>query len=96
MPALAKFMAIPPPMVPAPMTATRLTGRIDVPVSNPGNLPTSRSAKNTWRRASDSVEASASLNSSPSRARPSASGKLQAASIAATTRCGALWPFQRD
>ncbi|MNZ86611.1 hypothetical protein D3C78_1054330 [compost metagenome] len=95
MPTLAKFMAMPPPMVPAPITATFSMLRSGRLASMPGMRPASRSAKNTWRSAVDCAEASACLNSSTSRASPCSSGRLQDASTAARTRRGARRLFQR-
>ena len=46
MPALAKFMAMPPPMVPAPMIPTEATGTTGVAAGTSGIFHTSRSAKN--------------------------------------------------
>ena len=45
MPALANDIAMPPPIVPAPMMATRLTGRGLVPSGTPETFAASRSAK---------------------------------------------------
>jgi hypothetical protein len=45
MPALAKHIAMPPPIVPAPMTAPLAIGRGFVPSGIPGTLAASRSAK---------------------------------------------------
>ena len=47
MPALTKFMAIPPPIVPAPMIPTEVTGIVGVLGGTSGIFHTSRSAKNT-------------------------------------------------
>ena len=47
MPALRKFIEMPPPMVPAPITPTFLTGRISVSSGTSGILLAARSAKNT-------------------------------------------------
>jgi hypothetical protein len=47
MPALRKFMAMPPPIVPAPRMPTELTGSVGVSSGRSGILRTSRSAKNT-------------------------------------------------
>ncbi len=65
-------MAMPPPIVPAPMTATRRISRCGVSFASPGTLATSRSAKNTCRWAADCGEFSSSTNSSRSRAMPAA------------------------
>ncbi len=45
MPALAKFMAMPPPMVPAPITAAFFTSLAGVSDGTSGILAASRSAK---------------------------------------------------
>src|SRR5438552_9148394 len=55
MPALAKHMAMPPPMVPAPTTAALRISRTGVSSGTPGILVVWRSAKNMWRSAFDSV-----------------------------------------
>ena len=55
MPALAKFMAMPPPMVPAPMTATRFDRARRRVGGHVGDLGASRSAKKAWRCACDWV-----------------------------------------
>jgi hypothetical protein len=49
MPALAKHIAMPPPMVPAPITAARAISRGLVPAGRSGIFSASRSAKKTWR-----------------------------------------------
>ena len=46
MPALAKHIAMPPPMVPAPMIAAFLIGRTGVSSGTSGILVVWRSAKN--------------------------------------------------
>ena len=61
-PALAKFMAMPPPMVPAPITATDRTGRVGVLEGTSGILAAARVAKKTCRNALDSVLFSSSTN----------------------------------
>ena len=53
MPAFAKFIAMPPPIVPQPMTAADATGRAGVPFGTSGILPAARSAKNACRCAFD-------------------------------------------
>jgi hypothetical protein len=55
MPALAKFMAIPPPMVPAPITAADLIVLSGVSEGTSGTFDAVRSPKNAWRKAFDSV-----------------------------------------
>ena len=54
-PALAKFIAMPPPMVPAPMTATDLMARSGVLDGTSGTFAAARVEKNTCRNALDSV-----------------------------------------
>ena len=71
MPALAKFIAMPPPMVPAPMTAADLIGRFGVSSGTSGILLAARSPKKAWRSAFDSVVCTSSMNSSRSNFRPS-------------------------
>ena len=67
MPALRKFIAMPPPMVPAPITPTFSIVRVGVSSGTSGILLAARSAKNAWRSAFDSrASASASMNSSRS------------------------------
>ena len=51
MPALRKFIAMPPPIVPAPITATFLISRIGVSAGTSGILLAARSAKKAWRSA---------------------------------------------
>ncbi len=51
MPAFRKFMAMPPPMVPAPITATVLIARIGVSAGTSGIFAAARSAKKAWRSA---------------------------------------------
>ena len=51
MPAFRKFIAMPPPIVPAPMTATRWTGRSGVSSGTSAILLAARSAKKAWRSA---------------------------------------------
>ena len=51
MPALRKFIEMPPPMVPAPMTATEAIGRSGVSAGTSGMRLAARSAKKAWRSA---------------------------------------------
>ncbi len=62
MPAAAKHIAMPPPMVPAPITAARFTSRALEPAMS-GTLAASRSAKKIWRWAFDWSPATSSRNS---------------------------------
>ena len=80
---------MPPPMVPAPITAARATAWIGVPRGTSGTLAASRSAKNRWRSARDSIETTQSANSARSRAEPSANGRCIAASIPSIAASGA-------
>ena len=54
MPALRKFMEMPPPMVPAPITATLAIWRCGVSSGTSAILDAARSAMNRWRSARDS------------------------------------------
>ena len=54
-PAFAKVMAMPPPMVPAPITAHVAILRCGVLSLRPATLPAARSAKNACRSACDSA-----------------------------------------
>ncbi len=82
-------MAIPPPIVPAPTTATRSIVRAFVPSARSGILAAARSAKNAWRSARDSGVCTSSRNCARSKASPSANGLLTAAATAFTHRSGA-------
>src|SRR5467141_903384 len=68
MPALAKHIAMPPPMVPAPITAARLISRAFVP-SGRVSLAASRSAKKICRCAFASGLTTSSWNMARSRER---------------------------
>ena len=92
MPALAKHMAMPPPMVPAPITAAERIGRAGVSSGTSGTLEAARSAKNTWRRALDSGELINSMNSLRSTCTPSSNVSSDAAT-ASTHLSGAGYPF---
>ena len=89
MPTLAKFMAMPPPIVPEPMSAADLISRVAVSSGTSGILVTCRSAKNRCRMAFDSVVSRSRSNSSRSRARPLANGSVTAASRQSTIASGA-------
>ena len=88
-PALAKHMAMPPPMVPAPMIAARATGAAFSPAGMPGTLVASRSAKKAWRWARLSSLATSSVNSRRSSASPSSIGSVTAARTASMHAAGA-------
>ena len=69
MPTLAKFIAMPPPIVPAPMIAADLISRVGVSSGTSGIFAAARSAKNRWRSAFDSVVATSSSKQLRARAR---------------------------
>jgi hypothetical protein len=54
MPALRKFMVMPPPMVPAPITPTLAILRVGVSSGTSGIFEAARSPVKAWRRARDS------------------------------------------
>jgi hypothetical protein len=89
MPALAKLMAMPPPMVPAPITAAFFTSRTGVSSGTSGILAVWRSAKNIWRSAFDSSPATSCAKRARSCLRPSSNGRVAAASAQATISSGA-------
>ncbi len=92
MPALAKHIAMPPPIVPPPITAACAIGRGRVPSGMPGTLAASRSAKKTWRCAFDWSPATSLRKSSLSRRRPSSNGSVKALRTASTQAAGASRP----
>ncbi len=94
-PALAKFIAMPLPMVPAPITPTLLTSRSGVSFDSPRTLAASRSAKNMCRKAADCGLCMHSMNFSRSICRPSAKGRVNDTSTQSTIFCGAIWPRAR-
>ena len=89
MPALAKFMAMPPPMVPAPTTAAVRMGRVGVSSGTSGILEAARSAKKAWRSARDSGVCSSARKAARSQASPSSKGLVVATSTASTHLSGA-------
>ena len=78
MPAERKFIEMPPPMVPAPMTPTRAIGFVATSGPMSAILAAARSAKNTCRCAFDWVEPSSAMNISRSFATPSSNGRSTA------------------
>ena len=92
MPALAKAMAMPLPMVPKPTTPAVRIGRTGARGSMPATFGASRSAKNTWRSARDSGPPSSSLNTSRSWASPAANGIASVATMHSSAACGARRP----
>ncbi len=95
MPALAKHMAMPPPIVPAPMTAARTIGRTGVSSGTSGIFATCRSAKKEWIAPLLCGEGTSSMKICRSRARASSNGVVRVISIASTARCGATCPRAR-
>ena len=89
MPALRKFIVMPPPIVPAPITPTDRISRSVVASGRSGSLDAARSAANTWRSARDSGVAISVTKASRSRRRPSSKGLLTAAATASTHFSGA-------
>ena len=81
MPTLAKFIAMPPPIVPAPSTPHVSMSRIGVSLAMSGILFAARSAKNAYRWAADCGPVTSSMNSFCSTFRPSSNGRLAAASM---------------
>ena len=93
MPAFAYVIVMPPPIVPAPTTAARLMSRAGVSFGMSGTLATSRSAKNRWRSAFDSVDTTDCAKISRSRIDPSAKPRRRPSSIASTAASGARAPL---
>ena len=81
MPTLAKFIAMPPPIVPAPSTPHVSMSRIGVSLPMSGILFAARSAKNAYRWAADCGPVTSSTNSFCSTLMPSSNGRLAAASM---------------
>ena len=90
MPALAKLIAIPPPIVPPPIMPIERTSRGGVSLSRPSTFAASRSAKNTCRNAADCGSRIDSMKSSRSRFRPSANGVVIAVRTHSMMRGGAV------
>ena len=84
---------MPPPMVPAPITAARSIFVTGVSFGTSGTFAASRSAKNMCTSARDSCEVTQSANSSRSRAEPASKSSVNAPSMASTALNGALTPF---
>ncbi len=89
MPAFRKFIVMPPPMVPAPMTPTLRIARSGVPSGSPGILRAARSAVNTWRRARASGVAISDTKASRSSLTPSSKGLVSDQPTASTHLSGA-------
>ena len=95
MPALAKHIAMPPPMVPAPITVARAMSRGLVPAGMPGTLAASRSAKKICLCAFDWSPSLSLENSSRSRLNASSIGISIVARTASITAAGAASPRVR-
>ncbi len=83
---------MPPPMVPAPTTAARAMAFTGVSRGTSGILATSRSAKNTWTRARDSVDTTHAAKRSRSTREPVSKSVVTAASMASIAATGARRP----
>jgi hypothetical protein len=88
-PAERNVIAMPPPIVPAPITATRSTGRTGVASFTSEMRAAARSAKNACRSARDSGDCKSSRNSRRSCAGPCSNGIETAAAIASMHLRGA-------
>ncbi len=77
-PACAKAIAIPLPIVPAPTTPAFVIGNGSAG-GRPGIFASSRSAKKTWRSASEGFDRTSSSKSRVSRAMPKLNGSSTAA-----------------
>ncbi len=82
-------MAMPPPMVPAPITATALISRWGVSAGTSGILEAARSAMNRWRSERHSGVHIRLMKISRSVAMPASNFCLVAASTASTHLAGA-------
>ncbi len=82
-------MAMPPPMVPAPITATLSILRVGVSAGTSGMRDAARSPKNAWRSARDSGDMRSSRNSARSTFMPSSKGLSTEAATASMHFSGA-------
>ncbi len=94
-PALAKLIAMPPPIVPPPITPTLSTGRWGVSLAKPSIFDACRSAKKMCLIPADWELSIHSANSLRSIAWPSANDNVVAASTAETICPGAICPLAR-
>ena len=92
MPTLTKFIEMPPPIVPAPITAARLISRGCVSLPMPGTLLASRSAKKMWRCAFDWSPTTSFRNRSRSFFCASSIGVSSVMRIASIAAAGACSP----
>ena len=95
MPALAKHMAMPPPMVPAPTIPAADTGRAGVAGGTSSILAARRWAKKKWRWAADWGPPINSTSISRSRAEPASKSIDTALATEATIISGARKPLVR-
>ncbi|WP_409567826.1 hypothetical protein [Rugamonas sp. DEMB1] len=86
---MTKFIAMPPPMVPAPITAACLMARVGVSDGTSGTLLATRSAKKAWRSAFDSVVCIRPRKHSRSNLTPSSNFIVTAAATVSTHLSGA-------
>ncbi len=91
-PASAKVIAIPVPIVPPPITAAFAISS-GWAGGRPGIFASSRSAKKTCRSAADGAERTSSMKSRASRASPRSNGISIAAWTASISLCAAKPPF---
>ena len=93
MPAFAKAIAMPVPIVPAPTMAAFAIAFGLRSAPSPGILPSSRSAKKRWIADCACGPRKSSSNSRASCANPNANSICAAASIASISLCAATPPF---
>ena len=91
-PTLAKFIAIPPPMVPPPKIPTLLMVRSTVSFAKSLTFAAARSAKKMCRIADDCVDCTHSVNNSRSLTIPAETLEVTAICTASIIFCGASWP----
>ena len=89
MPAFRKFIEMPPPIVPAPMTATFSILRCGVSSGTSGILLAARSPKKAWRKALLSGVIISARKVSRSKRMPSSNRIFTAASTQSTHLAGA-------
>ena len=95
MSALAKHMAMPPPMVPAPTIPAADTGRVGVDGGMSSILAARRWAKKKWRWAADWGPPISSTSVSRSRTEPASKSIDTALAMEATISSGARKPLVR-
>ena len=92
MPAFRKFIAMPPPIVPAPMTASLRTSRTGVSAGTSGILVVARSATNACRSARHSGVIISAVKTSRSYFMPS-SKRIRALAATASTHFNGAGKF---